>query len=260
MQGARNDAVSLSILANGSNTQLRSYYDACVNNGIAPGQSQAPLVPLLAAIARCQSNDLPSVMKAVAALHAAGVPALFAPPRPADDLSTGLKNLLQLVEGGLGLPGPDYYTSRSYAALRTEYTAHVTKMLQLLTPGASTDGAHVVSFEAALARAWVAQTGDFLKSKAAYNPMSANALAKETGLPWAAYLSAVSFNMSQTLNLVHPPFFEALAGMLLHTSSTTLQAYLRWQLAHALSPALPPKFARETWSFFGQVRHSGRRV
>lgn len=250
--GSANDAVSISILEEGSHPLLSPYYQSCLAASEAPGQSLAPLEPVLELIAKADPADLDSVMIAVAGMHAASVSVLFSQPRPADDLSTGKMNLLQLFEGGLALPRPTYYTDPMYEQLRASYVDHVTRMLQLLGIGSSS-GEAVVELETELARISVPQQGDFLKAKSAYNPMLVDALEQRSSLRWATYLEKIGFNTSLQLNLANPTFFEKLPTVLGKTDAQTLQAYFRFQLVHTLSTALPPQFNVETFKFFGQL-------
>jgi predicted metalloendopeptidase len=198
-------------------------------------------------------NDTKSLMSVVGKLHAIGVPALFKPPRPADDLSNGTTNLLQLVEGGLALPSPSYYGG----GMVKDYSSHVAKMLQLLrgTTDERADADAIVAFETKLAGISVSQTGDYMKANASYHPLSVTALEiRAPGGEWSTYFGAIGFDFgAHEVNPVNQAFFDQLPTTVNGVNTSTLQSYLQWQLVHAMASALPSHFASETWQFFQGV-------
>ena len=82
----------------------------------------------------------------------------------ADDSNT---TVAELAQGGICLPGGrgadrDYYLNQDpkYATIRTRYTGHVARMLELAgdTPAAAAAGARaVLAIETALAKGWLSR-------------------------------------------------------------------------------------------------------
>ena len=91
----------------------------------------AGLTPLAAVLAVCDGASADKTA-AVATLQATyGVNAFFAIDEGPDDKDSP-NTLLQMFQGGLGLPDRDYYFDEDKAEQRGQYEAHVAKLLEML--------------------------------------------------------------------------------------------------------------------------------
>ena len=90
-----------------------------------------PLAPELQRID--QITDLLSLEDEIARLHAHRIPAVFG-FGASQDFKDSTQIIAQVVQGGLGLPDRDYYTSddAKSKATREEYVKHVARTFELM--------------------------------------------------------------------------------------------------------------------------------
>ena len=212
--------------------------------GIRPLQAELQRV---AAVKR--PGDLGTL---IAHLDRIGIPSPIATAvRPDSKRST--QYAFWLSQSGLGLPDRDYYLSDEarLAAFRTQYHAHVEKMLRLLgDTGAAKEADQILALETAMARVqWTRVANrDPLKT---YNPETLaqlaqlapaidwNLYAKEAGLPGAL----------PTLILRQPDYLQGLSGLLQSTPIESWKAYFRYRVLSSRAPFLPRAFVEEDFAF-----------
>lgn len=171
---------------------------------------------------------------------------------------------VHLWQGGLGLPERDFYFNpdTGVARVRTEYVAHVGRVLRLLGRDAASAQAaapRVMAFETALAQA-SRKLEELRDPNANYNRMTpAEVTAKLTpSIAWGDRMAAWSVRPAYVI-VGQPHFYSALDSLLKTTPVPVLQDYLRVQLVDAYSPYLSHTFDDEYFHFFGQVL-SGRQA
>ncbi len=164
---------------------------------------------------------------------------------------------VHLAQGGLGLPDRDYYFNpeAGVAKTRTEYVAHLGRMLKLIGQGdeAEKAAADIMAFETALAKA-SRKLEDLRDPQRNYNKMT---LAVVTGkhtpsIAWSTKLAAWNLNPSYVV-VGQPEFFTALEGVLKQTPVPVLQNYLRFHLVSNYAEALNQAIDNENFSFYKQV-------
>jgi predicted metalloendopeptidase len=197
------------------------------------------------------------VMGEIAHLHTMGFPAGFLFYSAADAKNSSM-DIATLRQGGLGLPDRDYYLNDDDKSKKTraQYLEHVSKTLQLLgdTPEAADAGAKsVMGIETELAKASLSR--EVLRNPyASYHKMPVTDLAKYTGdLDWPAYFSAAGAPAFDSVNFQQPEFFKAFAAQLSGTPVSDWRAYLRWHLAHNVSPYLSEPFVQENFHFYSEI-------
>ena len=173
------------------------------------------------------------------------------------DAKDSRSTLLQLQQGGLGLPDRDYYLkddARS-AELRTKYEEHVARMLALLGRERSErDAQTILRLETRLAHASMSRVDQRVPENV-YNKVSVAELSSRApGLDWARYLGALGAR-EDTVNARQPAFFTELAAMAREESPEDWRTYLRWHLLHARAPYLPARFEDEDFAFFHRELH-----
>jgi endothelin-converting enzyme/putative endopeptidase len=218
---ATNDAVLTEILQQDPPT-IGPYYQSCLN---ATAVIDTQIEQLISAIATV--SDPHSLGKVVAELHLANVPALFARPRPANDLTAPAQLLLQLYEGGLGLPSATYYAD-STTPLMKSYGTHVGNMFALLAAAAGSSSgeaaaaaaaeaaADALAVETALALAVVPfPSADFLKANASYHPSDTAAVGTRfASSGWDDYFGALGIQSGSRVNVVEGKYFSGLDNLL----------------------------------------------
>lgn len=229
--------------------QLKVYYQSCMDEAAVERLGLSPLQPWLDQIASV--SDLTGFFKVTGLLQAIGVPVLFGSTVFPDSKKPTV-NLLQLTQGGLGMPGPSFYSTPS-SPLYQEYASFAQKLFILLSRSsdqAVASGKSVIDFETELAgvSATFEQLNDTTRT---YNPTSFDDFKKKTPhLAWNALFEAQGLALPQRVNIQVPTFFDGLEKILPKTDITTLQDYLTFRLVSALAPLLPDRFGQLYFEFY----------
>jgi putative endopeptidase len=196
-----------------------------------------PIAPLLEAAER---EDL-------AALHRAGIFGLFGWGVTAD-YDDPDRNLLWLVQAGLGLPDRESYFDDGAAELRAAYVEHVDA--QLRNAGVPGDGAALLAFETRLAELHL-RAEERRDTERTHNRYDREALITlAPGL--AGYLDALGAGAAETVNVENPRLFEGLGAVLEDTPSATRRAYFAFHVIKAIPDALPKRIDDEDFAFYGR--------
>ncbi len=257
--GDRNEAVLHAILdrdtaasgaaAGGDARRVGDYYAACMDSAAAERAGVTPMQLDLAGIDALKSPaDVPSEL---GWLHAQGTRAAFgfgAGPDPRRSTLT----IASAGQGGLGMPERDYYFKGDSAsrALRTEYVAHVARLFRMIgRPNPLGEAGRVMALETALAGGSMtrAQRRD---PRAVYHKVPLDTLRAWTpGVNWDAYFSRRAMRAPDSINVMQPDFFRALAARMSATPLADWQAYLRWMVVREASPMLTQAFVDEDFSW-----------
>lgn len=236
--------------APGERGQLGRFYASCMDEAAAERAGLEGLQPLLTAIDG--ARDPAKLAAVLAALQRAGARALFrVDVEPGfDDPDT---NILQLGQGGLGLPDRSYYLDEGPQAdaLRQAYVAHVALMLEAVGNAESARLATaVLALETQLARA--ATPRDQMRDPdAQHNPMTRAELAKLVPkLAWKRYFEAAGRPELETLNVAPPAYFDGMGRAWAKAKWPVRRAYLQWHLMNAMAKSLPARFASAHFELF----------
>ncbi|MGA9882885.1 MAG: M13 family metallopeptidase [Candidatus Acidiferrales bacterium] len=240
----------------GSNWQkIGEYYGSCMNTSAIEAAGIKPLDPEFQRIAAI-SNDK-ELEAEIARLHGMGVNVGFQFGSEQD-----LKNSSEVIagagQGGLGLLDRQYYLDQDARskALRTEYTAHVAKMLALLGDNpskASSEAATVMKIETMLAEGST-KVADLRIPEKNYHPMTLRQLDDVTPhFSWQSYFQEVGRPHLKGEDMGQPAFFKALDSAIATVPMADWKVYLRWHLLHTAAPALPEKFEQEYFNFYGRT-------
>ncbi|TXI21516.1 MAG: M13 family peptidase [Roseateles sp.] len=238
--------------------KLGDYFGACMDEGAVQAAGLKPLQPLLARIAALQSKrELPALLAALQ--PAAGGERLLFGFTAAQDFADATQQIAFATAGGLGLPERDYYLKQDAKTrtLRAQYQAHVARIFELLgdaPAAAKAQATQVLALETALAKASLGKV-DKRDPYKTFHKFDARGLQALTpGFDWAAYRAALGVPADlNTYNVTEPAFFKALNTQLGKTPLPVLKAYLRWQLASSLAPALDNGFVQANFDFYGQT-------
>ena len=210
----------------------------------------APLEPLFHAIDAVESRE--KLVEAIALLQSQGVPAGFGFGVDPDRRDSS-RYLVQLSQGGLGMPDRDYYflDDERSKKLRAGYVAHVEKMFALAGEPADQARQHadrVMAFETALARDSSTRTErrDPVKN---YNKMTVAELSKAApGFPWRGFLDRLGARVDE-VDVQQPRFFTAFGQAAATRPVEDWKAYLRWNVLAATATKLPERFEAEAFDF-----------
>jgi len=190
------------------------------------------------------------------ALRPLGVNAFFGVYVSQDEKNSDEMSV-HLSQDGLGLPDRDYYFNQEagVAKTRTEYVAHLGRMLTLVGRGDGADKAAtaVMAFETALAGK-SRKLEDLRDPEKNYNKMTApDVTAKHTpSIDWTGRLAAWSLKPSYVI-VGQPEFFTALEQTLAKTPVSVLKDYLRFHLVSEYADSLSQAIDNENFSFYRTV-------
>ncbi len=176
------------------------------------------------------------------------------------DYKNAKRQIAFASQGGLGLPGPEYYSKDEYAKLRAAYLAHIARLFELTgTPAdeAASRASAVMALETQLAAASFLRV-ELRKPENQYHFVTVDEANKITPhWNWAQYFkvmkvdagvkSAGGFSLSQ------PKFFAALDALLAEAPVTQWQAYFAFHAIDSASPALSKAFQDENFAFYGKT-------
>jgi putative endopeptidase len=192
------------------------------------------------------------IAKAIPRLHSQGVEALFHSYSKADDKDSAVY-AFYFDQGGLSLPDRDYYLSKDFAKLRTQYLVHMARMFSLKgVPKAKARrwASSVMRIETALARASRTRTQlrDIEKN---YNRRDVPGLDAEfPRLTLAGFLKGAGVAPVSYVVVRQPEFFRAADRILAGEAVEALRAYLCWNVLHSAAPFLHSAVAEENFDFF----------
>ena len=215
----------------------------------------APIAEDLAAIAAL--TDVSELIGLVGRLQRDGNGGLVDAYVNTDDRKSD-RNIVNLVQGGIGLPDESFYREDGFAEIREAYVAHVARVLQLvgLSEEQAADGAaRVLSLETRLA----AGHWDRVRSRdviASYNLVSSAELAElSPAYDWAAWaegLGATGDELAEVL-VRQPSYLTALSEALAEVPLADWQAWLTFHVAIGAAPYLSAPFVDEHFAFYSQT-------
>lgn len=174
-----------------------------------------------------------------------------------DDAS---RYIVNLVQGGLGLPDEAYYREDEHAETRAAYVEHVATMLGLVDePDPHDAAARILALETALAAGhWTTvESRDALKT---YNKRTRAALDElAPGVDWSAWFEALAPSTPGAFDEVvvrQPDAVETAGRLLAEVPLADWQVWLVFHHVRASAPFLSRRFVDANFAFYG-TRLSG---
>jgi putative endopeptidase len=166
--------------------------------------------------------------------------------------------LVNMFQGGLGLPDESYYHDEKYANFRDAYVPFVSTMLQHAgwsAEAADKDAQSIMEFETKLSKLhWnVVETRDAEKT---YNLFTFEHLKKITPtFDWASYLKGMQLDAGILFESVvmTPSFFEGLDSVYNEDNLEALKLWLSWQVINSTAPYLSDDFVNSRFDFYGKT-------
>lgn len=249
------EAAARSSAAPGSVEQkIGDFYATCMDEAAIEKQGIDRLRPELGRIDAIA--DLPSLLEEVARLHGEGVGVLFE-VGASQDLKNSSEMILDVLQGGLGLPDRDYYLKDDEATkkIRDEYGKHVARILELSgepPQRAAGEAAQILAIETRLARA--SQTrAERRDVPSNYHRLTLGEMdALTPHFSWERYVKAIGAPVAGA-NVRVPAFLRAMDAELAARPVLEWRAYLRWRFLDGLSASLAAAFVAEQFHFKGTV-------
>ena len=234
--------------------QVGDFYASCMDTATIDAAGLKPISQDLERIAAATSKD--DLLRVMGALRRDGTSTLFAFGVGAD-LNDSTKTLMNVDQGGIGLPERDYYLKDDPKNVETreKYLAHMTRMFTLAGDTPETAAARAKSVLALETRLAAGQ----LDRVARRNPnnrdhrMTLDGLKGLTpGFDIATYIASAEAPAFTELNVGWPDFFKALDATWRDTSLDDLKSYARWNVLNASAPGLASPFEQENFDFFSR--------
>ena len=240
--------------------KIGDFYAAAMDEAEIEKKGIAPLQNDLAAIAKLESPaDIAALVRDWQSHGAQVLFDLEAQP----DLKDSNKVIAYAGQGGLGLPDRDYYTRDDAKSreLRTQYQAHVARMLRLLGDSdAKAEAAWVLTLETRLAKASLDRVALREPANSYHIFTLADADAKTPHFPWSGFFHNVGRDDVHSFSLAQPDFFVAVDQALASEPLVHWQAYLRWRLIDAQAPYLGKAFVDADFDFRGRTLRGAKEI
>jgi putative endopeptidase len=163
--------------------------------------------------------------------------------------------VLNMGQGGLGMPDRDYYLSADpkIVETRTAYEKHLTNVLTLAgEPNAAARAKAILAFETNIATAHWTRV-DSRDANKTYNMMTVAELKKKApGFDFSAYYAGIGANVDKVI-VAQPSAITGIAKLIQSTPIAVLKDQLLVRSLDSYSDVLPAAFDKENFSFFGTV-------
>jgi putative endopeptidase len=234
------------------NSKIGNAYLSFMDTAAVEAKGLAPLQPWLSRIRAMKSKAQLASLYAAADRLSVGIPyrMFVGQDRKASD-----RYVINVSQGGLGMPDRDYYLSNDPKLVETKakYLQHLTNMLNLAGErDAAVRAKAIVDFETKIAQVhWTrAESRDALKT---YNKMSLAGVRKlAPGFDFPALIKADGANVGYVV-VAQPSAFKGIAGLIGKTPLPVLRDQLLVRSLDAYASDLPKKFDDEHFAFYGTV-------
>jgi putative endopeptidase len=230
---------------------LGTFYASCMDSTAAEQAGVAPLRPELERIAAVGDRD--ALRAELARLHRIGFGGPFALGAGPDPKNNAVV-VVQLGQGGIGLPNRDFYFRTDPAAQRAReaYRTYIARVFELggqSADSARADAERVMALEQALATASKSPV-ELRDPNASYNPMSVAALdTLAPALHAGAYLAAAGVPTVERVIVRQPDFLRALGREIEQRPLEDWRAYLRMRTLGGNAGVLGPAWENANFAY-----------
>ena len=217
----------------------------------------APLNEYLNRISNVKTKD--ELIAEIALEHTQGTGTVFSFGISPDDKNV-TKEICQFGQGGLGMPGREYYFDKDERTtkIREAYKQYIPKMLELMGDDkitAAKEGQDIYNLELALAGASMTRVEmrDPYKLYNKYNLSGINAITP--GLDWKVLYTDLKVTGQDSLIVGMPKFFTEVSRQLSATPIETWKKYLKFHLVNSMAPFLSNAFDTTRFAFYGTIMH-----
>ena len=245
----KNQAVNASRTAN--EQKIGDFYAACTAQAASKADDLVSIQPLLQRIE--SMHEKREIAPLLAALHSSfgsawesgdnqTNTALFG-YGPTPDYNDVSRVVAGVDQGGLGMPGRDYYldSDAETKAIREKYVTLIETLLKMdgvSAAAATQDAATILRVETAMARAQMDNITRRDPNKVNNRYTLAQLQALTPAFDWESYLGALGAPAVPLYEVSAPEFFRAMNRLLVSEDLATWKLYLRWQLLHSAAPVL----------------------
>lgn len=246
----------------GSNTQkIGDFYFSGLDTVAIEKEGLNPLKPELSKIDNIK--NVSDLVDEFAHLQTIGVETPIA-VGVEQDAKNSDKNMLQLYQGGIGLPNRDYYfnTDPHSVSIRTDYQEkHLPTVYKL--SGLSADEANAATKQTYSLEKFLADSSrklvDLRDPYRNYNKMPLSGLGKlAPDINWKSTFEKMGFKNVDTVIVGQPEYYRALNKALKTFTIADWQNYLRKNVVTSFGSYLSKPFDDENFRFFGTVLYGNK--
>ena len=248
--------------------KIGDFYAACMDEGAVEKRGLSAIQPELDAIAHVKSaKDLTPVvarLQLTYARYSYSSSMLFA-AGSTQDPDDSEHVIADVDQGGLGMPGRDYYINDDAKSKETRehYLQHVQKVFELIgdSPAAAKQNAEtIMRLETAMAKASLTRVERRDPHKLVHKMKVADLTQLAPNFDWTAYYREMQYPEFPILNVDAPEFIKELNILLSSESIDNWKTYLRFHVADISSPYLSPKFVEENFEFYRKYLHGAKEM
>ena len=237
----------------GVSQQIGDMYASFLDEARANELGAAPIAADLERISKANFAELTRIMGELERTGSSGLFGFYVNNDPGNPE----RYLVNMYQGGLGLPDESYYHDEKYAAFRDAYVPYIASMLQHAgwsAADADRDAAVIMAFETGLSKLhWsVVESRDAEKT---YNLITFDHL--KNMMPtfdWASYLEGMKFDSKILFETVvmMPSFFEGIDSVYNEGNIDAVKLWLQWQVINSTAPYLSDAFVNTRFDFYGK--------
>lgn len=223
-------------------------YASFLDEAAADAKGIDPIRPLLERVD--QVTDIDGLLALVGDLESVGGPSVagqWVDTDPGDPT----RYIVQMNQGGLGMPDESYYREDAFEEVREAYLAHLTTMFgHLGSDRAEAEAVTVFALETEIAtHHWDrVSSRDDEKTYNLQKPAEAHPRLQ----PWLRAIRAPEGTFDEVV-VRQPSYFEGLATMLVDERLDEWKSWLRMSILHAFASYLTTQISRDQFSFYGTV-------
>ena len=262
-----------------NNRALHSILDSCAAIGNAPKGSivqkvgdfyrsgmdsiainKVGLMPLNDITTRIDNiTDATGVLEVITWMHTQGLGQLFSFGIGPDDKDVS-KEICQFGQGGLGMPGREYYFDKDArtSKIRAAYREYVHKMLLIIGEDkvtADKDAKDIYDLELLLAGASLTHQ-EMRDPYKLYNKFNIDGISKLTpGLDWKMLLTNLKVTGQDSILVAEPKFFTEVAKTIKSVPVDTWKKYLKFHLVNHMASCLSSEFDTTQFNFYGKIMY-----
>jgi len=242
-----------SLAAGSVEQKIGDFYASLLNQDLVDGKGAEPLAPYLEKIASIGStSDL------VEFFGGTGYTGINAPLGSfvIPDLGNSSRYMAYVWQGGLALPGRDYYLKEGekFDEIRAAYPGYIASLFEMAGFDNSAERAqNVIDIEMKLAeKHWSPEENRNIP--ALYNLYETTNLSEISDqIDWSAFLDGAGLGAREELVVAQLSYFQVLGDIINSTSLDAWKDYLRFQTMNGAAQFLSSEFEGANFKFMGQL-------
>lgn len=237
----------------GSNTQkVGDFWFSGMDTVAIEQAGMEPLKPYIAKIDAIETSD--DLIKVAAEMHGMYNFPIFSNWVSQDAMNSS-EQILELWQGGLGMPDRDYYVRPDAKSeqLRKDYVQHIANLFKLSgvdSEVAQSNAEMIMRLETQLAEASMRRV-DMRDPYAIYNKMTKedlNVLAP--AINWNLYFTEIKAPEFTSLNVAQPAFFTQVNALMKSVPLNDWKTYMQFHLLNFAAGYLSSDFVAENFDFY----------